>query len=221
MGKQSLAILETTSEAQKQVWLIVLVVSAVHVYFLQQTNILKPLEITDSDDCPRLLWALRGLIPALSALCQDVKADTQLGRMLFCPCNGGCEVTGCWYDRSLWRALRGQAIKAGPDITLTAPLDSRLRLPYTLSTCHHIQQKHIHLLKSFKLTFSLEETFSLKPRTKSFHWGRSFKNFLKMSLGVIHDRIKQMQITRKSVKQDDLHRKQEKLSQGKVRHVYL
>lgn len=128
-----------------------------------------------------------------------------------------------WGHRLLVRPqfLRGQAIKAGPDITLTAPLDSRLRLPSTVSTCHYMQQKRIHLLKSFKLIFSPEGRFSQKPRAKIFHWGRTFKNFLQMSLGVIHDRIKQMQITRKSVKQDDLHRKQEKLSQGKVRHVYL
>lgn len=75
-GKQSLAILERTSEAQKQVWLIVFF-SAVRVRFIWQTNILELLEFTNGNDCPRILWALQGLIPALSALCQGGHAACQ------------------------------------------------------------------------------------------------------------------------------------------------
>lgn len=45
--------------------------------FHNKKNILKLLEFTDSNDCPRLLCALPGLIPAVSAICWGRHAARQ------------------------------------------------------------------------------------------------------------------------------------------------
>lgn len=94
----------------------------------------------------------------------DMLEQTCSSPLLFSSCRKGCEVTGCWSGHGLWRALRGQAIKVGPDSRLTASLDTTLHSPLffvPLPSC--TAKEHPSPQAQYS---SLKNRFDLKTRAK-------------------------------------------------------